>query len=440
MNILSDKKILFVILLCGLLVRFSLIFFINNPRLFNDADSVEYLAIAENMRLGHGFSWDGSEPYRPNSFRTPIYPGFLFLSRILSGSYESALVIQSILVVLSAYFLFLIGKEYFSRKIALWSTAIFLFVPFSLNVSVKFLTQSLFSFLLILSVWGWLKFLKTGRSRYFILVSFILPALALTRPIAQYIILVFVLSLFYSAYTRQINLNLWGFLKKALMMTSIFILVLLPWLMRNYKTLGYFKLSSITPYQLYFYEVPDAYALAKGISYHEASLVLRGEIDDYSKISDFGDYMEFSSQNFLTDRNYYYMSQFPGYFAVSKAKNMIKFFLRDGIRYWYNDFNRSARSEINVKNLLIFKEKNLFPYLVALERIFLGILFLGMLISAFFVFKESASFKPVLLFLFFLLFYFSFLTGIMASAGFRFPVEPFFLLVGLNGIKRYAKR
>jgi len=42
--------------------------------------------------------------------------------------------------------------------------------------------------------------------------------------------------------------------------------------------------------------------------------------------------------------------------------------------------------------------------------------------------------------LFFLLFYFSFLTGIMASAGFRFPVEPFFLLVGLNGIKRYAKR
>src|SRR3989344_8677822 len=199
MNIHSKKKILFAILLLGLLVRLGLIvFFDDSHRLFHDADSAEYLALAENLRLGHGFTWDSSTPFYPNSFRTPAYPGFLFLVRFLFGSYKAALVIQSVLIVLSAYFLYLIGREYFSRKIALWSAGIFLFAPFSLNVSVKFLTQTLFLSLLILSIWSWIRFLKNQQNEYFLLTSILLPILALTRPIAQYILPVFILSLAYS--------------------------------------------------------------------------------------------------------------------------------------------------------------------------------------------------------------------------------------------------
>lgn len=441
MNILFNKKTLLIILFLGLLVRISLmVVFSDNSRLFNDADSTEYLALAENLRLGHGFTWDKFAPFYPNSFRTPVYPGFLFVVRYLFGNYEAALVIQSILMILSGYVLYLIGKEYTkNKKMIYWSVGIFLFMPFSLNVSVKFLTQSIFLFLLILAIWSWVKFLKTQRNNYFLLTSFLLPVLALTRPIAQYILIIFILSLGYSAYFRQIRLNLKKVLILASTMCVIFFIVLMPWLIRNYKTFGFFKLSSITPYQMYFYEVPGAYALANHISSKEAENLLRNEIDSFSKVSDFGDYMKFTSGELLMSRSYHYLSQFPIYFAISRLKNTAKFFLRDGIRYWYNDFNRDGRSEINIDKIITLKERTLFPYLVIIERLFLAFLFVGMVMSFIYSFKENAETKSMLLFFLLMLIYFSFLTGGMASAGFRVVVEPIFVLVGLGGLNKSFK-
>ena len=452
MNILSEKKILFAIFFLAFLARIGLImFFDDNHLLFHNADSAEYLALAENIGLGRGFSWDSVEPFRPNSFRTPIYPGFLFLAEFLFGSYQAALAIQSVLIVLSAYLLYLIGKEYFSRKIAFWSAGIFLFTPFSINVSVKFLTQTLFLSLLILSIWCWIQFFKSQRNKYFLLTSILLPILALTRPIAQYLPFIFILSLAYSAYFKQMNLNLKQFLKLGFIMCAVFAIVLTPWLIRNYNLLGYFRISSITPYQLYFYDVPDAYALANNISYGEASNILKAEIDHLwindlrsrlstgSKIYDFQDYMGFASGDILISRSRHYFSAFPAYFFISRIKNMTKFFLRDGIRYWYNDFSRGSRSDINIYKIITLKEKNIFPYLVVIERLFLAALLIGLILSALYFFKENAMTKSILFFFFLLLMYFSFFSGIMASAGFRIVVEPIFILAGLNGLNKLFK-
>src|SRR3989344_3749138 len=434
-NTLSNNRILLIILISGLLARlFLIVFFQDHQLLFYDADSHEYMALAENMRLGHGFSWDRVEPYHPNSFRTPIYPGFIFLARYLFGYYKAALIIQGIMVFLSGYLLYLIGTECFkNKKIALWSAGIFLFMPFSLNVSVKFLTQTLFMFILILAVWGWINFLKRQNKNYFLLASFLLPILALTRPIAQYIPVVFIFSLAYALYLKRIDLSFKQFLRLAGFMVVIFFIVLSPWLVRNYKTFGVFELSSIVPYQLYFYELPDTYAMAKGISYQEAGDILKKEIDDCSGNQDFSRYMEFSSRDVLSERSRYYLSQYPLYAVASRIKNGVKFFLRDGIRYWYNDFNRSKRADIDIYKIITLNEKNLFPYLVVTERLFLAVLFLGMLASAVYMFRGETTTRLLSIFLFSLLIYFPLLTGVMASAGLRFPIEPLFILTGSGG-------
>ena len=219
-------------------------------------------------------------------------------------------------------------------------------------------------------------------------------------------------------------------------MVTIFFIVLLPWLARNYRAFGVFKLSSIVPYQLYFYELPDTYALAKGISYQKAGDILRKEIDDYSKVDNFSRYMEFAAGDVLLERARHYFSRYPLYAVASRAKNSIKFFLRDGIRYWYNDFARSKRTDINIYKIITLNEKSLFPYLVVAERLFLAVLFAGMLASVFFLFKGDATARLLSAFLFLLLAYFSFLTGAMASAGLRFPVEPIFILMGLGGLSK----
>ena len=455
-NILSNNRVLFFILIAGLSARlFLIVFFQGHDLLFYDADSHEYMALAENIRLGHGFSWDSAEPYRPNSFRTPMYPAFIFLARYLFGHYEAALIIQAILIFLSGYLLYLIGSQCLkNKKIALWSVGIFLFMPFSLNVSVKFLTQTMFMFILILAIWSWIKFLKSlpadrhGQSKnYFLLTSFLLPILALTRPIAQYIPAVFIFSLAYAVYLKRYAErgqvpskkvpDPFNFLRSVGFMVAIFFIVLSPWLVRNFRSFGVFELSSIVPYQLYFYELPDTYAMAKGISYQEAGNILRKEMDDYSKADNFSYYMEFGSRDVLLERSYYYLSQYPLYTIASRIKNSAKFFLRDGIRYWYNDFNRDGRTDVDVYKIVTLNEKSLFPYLVVVERLFLAILFVGMLASVFYLFKENVAARSLLAFLLILLVYFSFITGAMASAGLRFPVEPIFILVGLNGLSRF---
>ena len=51
--------------------------------------------------------------------------------------------------------------------------------------------------------------------------------------------------------------------------------------------------------------------------------------------------------------------------------------------------------------------------------------------------ENAAIFLNVL---FMVILYFAFLTGIMASAGLRFPIEPLFLLLGLSGIDLAIKK
>ena len=142
------KKILWFILLAGLLVRVGLWFYFteHRPDFFMDDDSAGYLQLAENMRLGRGFSWQASEPFEPHSFRTPGYPAFLLVMRTASGHYEAALIAQIFLVTAVAGLIFLIARELGRPKLGLWAAGIFLFMPFSVMVSLRYLTQPLFTF------------------------------------------------------------------------------------------------------------------------------------------------------------------------------------------------------------------------------------------------------------------------------------------------------
>src|SRR3989344_892386 len=158
------NKILFVILLGGLLIRFFLfIHYLAEPGFFYDDDSYGYIRIAENLRLGNGFSWFDSPPFKPDGFRTPLYPLFLLGHRLIFGNYTSALVTQILLAVIIAYWIYLLAKNFMNRpSVGLIASAVFLFMPFSIMVSINFLTQTLFTFVLTTAVLIWLKFLKTS--------------------------------------------------------------------------------------------------------------------------------------------------------------------------------------------------------------------------------------------------------------------------------------
>lgn len=429
---INFNKTLFFILMAGLTVRIVLFFiFFNDPKFFFDDDSGTYINPAENIILGHGFSQNIKPPYAPDAFRTPGYPVFLMFHKLIFGNYYSALITQSLLGLIVASIAFLLAKEYFSSKIGYWTAAIFLVMPFSVQVNLKFLTQSFFAFILILAVWHWLRFLKNGLYWHLIITALLLPLLALIRPIAQFIYLPFFISFIYAGYVNN-KLSIKNILKVGLTVGIIFFAVISPWLYRNYKVFGYFSLSSIISLQMYFYDAPAVYAYNYGISYPEAVDVLSKEAEKHfgSMPGEFS--VLFSSGEFLKEKSIGVMLESPLSLVVVRGVQFFKFFIRDGIHYWFD-----MQLPSPAMSLSFFRVITPVVFFSILERSFLLLLFLGMIATLFFSFLDKNKEKKICIgFLLSVIFYFAALTGIMSSAGFRYPVEALFVLTGLAGLNK----
>lgn len=416
---------LLFILAAGFLVRIFLgVYFLDHrPEFFLDDDSAGYLQLAENMRLGRGFSWQAGEPFEPNSFRTPGYPAFLAAMRIFFGHYEAALAAQILLVVATAGLVFLIAKEWGRAKLGLWAAGIFLAMPFSVMVSLRYLTQPLFTFGLILAVWLWLKFLKTDENQYLWFTAILLPPLALVRPIAIYIYLPFLVGYIWYHYRLNQKVNGIRFIWIVILILAVFFLVLSPWLIRNWFLFGHPVLSSITAYQLYFYDAPAVYAHNHGISHGEARQFLEADIGRYLTVRTFDDYMTFEASSLLLSRAWYYLAESLSGLAITRLILFLKFFVRDGLHYW---------AEFGLGGWLL-------KLGVWAERGVLSLLGLGLALSAWRTLSRQNFVSVMSGFFLILIAYFALLTGAMASAGLRFPVEPLVILGGLGGLSTILK-
>lgn len=414
----SSHKILTILLLTGVVLRlFLFLHFSDRPSFFLDDDSSGYLQLAENIRQGNGFSWEDQEPYTPNSFRTPGYPFFLLLHRLIGGSYRYAIITQILLAVATAFVIFLLAKDFGRSLLGCWAAAFFLFMPFSVMVSLRYLTQPLFTFGLVGAVWLWVRFLKTDSNRFLWLTALLLPALALLRPIAFYLYLPFLAGyLWYSFRFKKINLL--RFFIVAAATVGLFFLVLSPWLIRNQVIFGHFALSSITPYQSYFYDAPAVYARNHRVSYAEARQFLEKDIAPHFQAGRFDDYMTFKAGEALSRRSGHYLTEsWPG-LIITRAILFVKFFVRDGAHYW---------AEFGLEGILL-------KAATWLERGVLLALGLGLILSLGRAIWYRDFVSGVSGFTLVLVVYFALLTGAVASAGLRFPVEPFIILLGLRGL------
>lgn len=353
----------------------------------------------------------------------PLVTLFLMTHRVIFGHYQSALVTQIFLVVATAYLIYLVAKELGWSRLGGWAAGIFLFMPFSVMVSIRYLTQPLFAFGLIAAAWLWLKFLKTDQNRYLWFTALLLPALALIRPIAFYIYLPFLVGYFWKQWRSSTGINWARSVWVVILVLAVFFLVLSPWLIRNGFLFGHFSLASVSAYQLYFYDTPAVYAHNHGISYGEARQFLEDDLKKYVGVSRFDDYMTFNASQVLSNRAWHYLTESWLGLAVTRLSLFLKFFVRDGVRYW---------SEFGLNGWLL-------KWGALVER---GILFglgFGLILSVWRSLTCRNFISGVSGFVLFLIAYFALLTGAVASAGLRFVVEPLIILVGLSGFRLFKK-
>ena len=216
-----------------------------DPMHYND--SREYLAIAESIVAGKGYSIAGSplEGFdsfvgeAPTRMRQPLYPLYLALFYWLPGGSARCVQIAQIVLNLSTFYLmFLIARRTFRQNLWIGTmVALALYFPVWL-ASVFLLTETLFIFLLVCSMFFLQKALEEQRNWCFTVAGALLGAAALTRPVGiVFILLGFFLIWAYSGIRKAPA-------KWAILAASA-VIVLFPWFLRNAVVLGdYTPLSS----------------------------------------------------------------------------------------------------------------------------------------------------------------------------------------------------
>ncbi len=108
--------------------------------LATDRDS--YLAIAESLRTGGGFSTDGQTP---TAFRPPLYP--LMLAVVLPIGEVGIAVFQLLLGTATVWLTFLIGRNLGHSLLGLLAAGVVAVDPLLLHYTPQLMTETLFTFL-----------------------------------------------------------------------------------------------------------------------------------------------------------------------------------------------------------------------------------------------------------------------------------------------------
>lgn len=222
---LKRSEILFVIFVVALLLRI-IIAFQSSTTL--TGDEVAYDAYARSIVKGEGFAYQG----KLTSFRPPLYSFFLSSIYLLFG--RGALVakiVQAILGMFICIIIYFLGKTVVSEAIGWISLLISVFYPPFIWVSSRVLTETLFIFLFLISIFYLIR--RTPPSlKDCCLGGLFLGLATLTKGTTQLLPICVLLYLLRCARYEKIKIA--DTLRLFIFFLIFFLLPILPWTVRNY--------------------------------------------------------------------------------------------------------------------------------------------------------------------------------------------------------------
>ncbi len=220
----------------SLAIKLILIFKYRNL-LSLDSDDLNYIKSAAVLVKRGIFVFHNYN--EPTVFVTPLYPLFLASIFKLFGwglmGLQAARVAQALISCVTIWVVFLLGKRLFNLRTAVAAAFLTSFYLPNIVTTGYMLTETLFTALLCLLIYVSIVFADNPGKLRFVLLGALWAAAVLCRPtIALYPILLFVYILIYHRYKLS-RLILYG-----VMMGLAFILIFMPWWVRNYNDYGQF--------------------------------------------------------------------------------------------------------------------------------------------------------------------------------------------------------
>lgn len=185
---------------------------------------------AWNISIGHGM---GIAADCPTSYRAPLYIFFLVPFYVLFGDTGYAWPLgltQVIFSVANIYLLYRIGTEWRSKRVGLIGALCMAIYPYNLYHDIQFYITFLFTFFMLLAVLGFLRLERTKSAKTAALTGLAIgfAMLATSGPM----IFIAPLASFWLLWR-------WGSLtlaaKRVGLMAAMALLVMTPWVIRNWK-------------------------------------------------------------------------------------------------------------------------------------------------------------------------------------------------------------
>lgn len=225
-KIKKHSPILFIALL-GLFVGLSFVYLGPDLPISSDFWDV-YKPAAESLSKGEGFGlYEGA----PNIKAMPVFPIFVAIIYYFGGGIKEFAAFQSLFLAGIGIFAYLIAKMYLSKKIALFAAINIMLWPYFILYTKLIYTEVIFVFFLLLAVYCLSRFMKEETYKYALLAGIFLGIATLTRAI------VFLLPLWiffsYLIVRKEIIKEYFSWKKWGVLLVA-FMIVLSPWLVRNY--------------------------------------------------------------------------------------------------------------------------------------------------------------------------------------------------------------
>mgnify|MGYP006413270481 CR=1 len=243
----SSKKEFLLITLFLVVNVFLYIFSVENATFVEGADASQYYGPAVSL-LQHGEFRAGVDGDFL-TFGTPLYSILLAIPIAIFGIDQSSFSI----VFIQCLFLYTTGiitrkfSVVFLKKESFLLHSFIIFNPNSLVTAHLVQSETLFTLLLVLSIYFLFKLVNRNSFKYVFLLGLVLGLLTLTRPAGLYLIYIFPIIFLISFYVND-RMEFWRHFRqniiKAIVVLLVSAFVVSPWYVRNYSLFGEMFLSS----------------------------------------------------------------------------------------------------------------------------------------------------------------------------------------------------
>lgn len=234
-----DKRFLLIVFLISFFLGSFFAFCFRHPLV---ADAIEYNTIGWNLAQGNGFSSQASAPYVPTMHREPVYPYFLgAIYKIFGHKHEYVYIFQISIFSLTCILVYSLTRNIFAEKEARYSAVLTALCPTLANYPSYILTETVFVFLLCLSILTLTRAAKTQKGVLFLASGAILGITVLCK------VMMFLFFFMVLLVVFLLRKDWKTFFKKNISHVAIFsiafLIVLSPWVYRNYQEFGYAHIS-----------------------------------------------------------------------------------------------------------------------------------------------------------------------------------------------------